>query len=179
MWHYCRERDVYPLRLGTVLAITIETDSSPIVQRAAGRLFTEITADTTRSTPASSKRACTADLPEAVIPEIQSVQGEVRLYVHLQSKRQRPAARDMVTSFDGDTIGTHVVDVVSVEKLQSAPSETELRYFSSTQEDLARTLVGRVRAIHSSPIALKNMSAKYGEIIDYVELWLGARRRGP
>lgn len=113
-----------------------------------------------------------------VITEIRSVQGEVRLFVHIQSERQRSTARDIVPAIDRDPIGTHVVDVVSVEKLQSAPSETKLRYFSSKREVLAGNLSMRGRAIHSSPIALKNMSTQYGQTMDLVELGLGVGRCG-
>ncbi|PQJ35000.1 hypothetical protein BSZ35_10675 [Salinibacter sp. 10B] len=174
MWHYCRHREHYPLPLVAVLASTIETDSSIRVRRAAGRLFSEIKSEPSANRSAPSTATCKADLPERPFPKIRKIREQLRVYIHIQEEAQEATASAFKRSIDGDTIGTHVVDVVSIEKLDRGPSSTQLRFFNAQQRTLVDSLLAHTSRLpaFSSRIDVKNLSDEYGRITDHFELWI-------
>jgi len=172
MWHYCQTEQPYPDSLIASLMRTMRTDPNPNVYRETNKLFgmTIPASDPCHvSTPPADAEAGRPS--EGPRPSGRTgLPGTPQLYIHIQDRDQADRANRLVEALT--TLPDDSVHVVSIERLETGPSRSELRYFDPRQQPLARALARRVGQGAAARPAVRDFSTRYDTIPNHFELWL-------
>jgi hypothetical protein len=145
--------------------------------------LTQIVRDLKTSAPSPPTSA--ESPPERVATlgaEVRSAAGRVlegilapRLYIHIADEEQRATARDFERAIEGRTVDGASIVVPGIQRVESAPSATELRFFKKEERQMAEAIAQVVDEILDTPLSVKDLSARYGASTairpNHFELW--------
>lgn len=162
-----REREKHPeevpdeLLAGAVPALVniAVNDRNAEVSKQAQQLVTEVTAK------------ADATLGESVKKNVENV--SARVYIHIREETQREAARKIELKLEEKEL-----NVPGIEKLDTGPNTSELRFFRKSEADEVNGIVQLLRALNVSDIEAKYIPGYENSTAmrpRHYELWLSPR----
>jgi len=102
-----------------------------------------------------------------------------RVYIHIRDESQRPAAQTIEKALESKGF-----TVPGIQKVNTGPNKTEVRFFRSSEEDLARSAVAALPISGVDANYVKGYENSQGIRPRHYELWLAPgpiifKREGP
>lgn len=171
MQHYQDKKKGYPGELISAIVGILNTEKHPKVRREAAKRFSEV--DSEKKESSASEPGVASSQTRS---DVQKLQRQVRFYIHILEEEQRKKGNAIMDSLSKNRFGGRKsVHTLGVERVESVPSNTELRYFNPKQEPLANSIEEYLEAMFEMEVESKNLTDQFGRIPNHFELWISPK----